>query len=485
MRAISRHAVSGDRRAGAGARPDRTDQFFVALTRAADHSLLWIALSVPLAAGGRRARSAAARGLSAAAVTSAVTNIVLKRAFRRERPAQHLPLIRQPGSFAFPSGHSASAFAFATAASWQLPGLAPLLMPLAAGVAYSRVRAGVHHRGDVLAGSVIGAAFGLIVTAGAGRLRGRHRTGAAAPLLTEAVLVTSPRIADSRDLAAARQELRRIGVTITAHIGVGDTGKLLDLLAARGEDPALVIAAGGDGTTGAVADVLAGTPHVLGAVPLGTSNNFARSLGIPVDPRQAAALFADGKIATIDLGRCQPDGKPPRHFVHAATIGLNVNFARIATAAAIRDRLGRSAYLLAAAYAMRKRPAFTCEMSFAGTTEKATLTQLSIINAPVFGGPLRLSVPASDPDDRLLDILAVEDVPARRMLLAALAMLLRARQQIPGIRIWHTARLHVQAGEPLEVTLDGEILGTLPASFEVAGEALRVITPLGFVDIDD
>ena len=461
------------------------DRFFVALTRAADHSLLWIALSIPLAAGGRRARSAAVRGLSAAAVTSAATNIVLKRAFQRERPAHRLPLIRQPGSFAFPSGHSASAFAFATAASRQLPCLAPLLMPLAAGVAYSRVRAGVHHHGDVLAGSAIGAALGLIVTAWADRPRRRHWTGAAAPLLTEAVLVTSPRIADSRDLAVVIRELRRIGVTITARIGVGDAGELLDLLAARGPAPVVVIAAGGDGTTGAVADALAGTPHVLGVVPLGTSNNFARSLGIPVDPRHAAALFADGKVATIDLGRFRPDGKPPRHFVHAATIGLNVNFARIATTSAIRDRLGRSAYLLAAAYAMRKRPAFTCEMSYSGTTEKATLTQLSVINAPKFGGPLRLSIPASDPDDRLLDILAVENVPPGRMFAAGLAMVLRARQQIPGIRVWHTARLDVQAGEPLEVTLDGEILGTLPARFEVAGEALRVITPLGFADIDD
>lgn len=108
-----------------------------------------------------------------------------------------------------------------------------------------------------------------------------------------------------------------------------------------------------------------------------------------------------------------------------------------------------------------------------------------MINAPVFGGPLRLSVPASNPDDRLLDMLGIGDVTPSRMLASGVAMLLRARQPVPDIRVWHAARLHVHADDPLEVTLDGEIAGTLPGIFEVAGEALRVITPLGFEDIED
>ena len=108
-----------------------------------------------------------------------------------------------------------------------------------------------------------------------------------------------------------------------------------------------------------------------------------------------------------------------------------------------------------------------------------------MINAPVFGGPLRLSVPASNPDDRLLDMLGIGDVTPGRMLAS------RGRDAAAGpaagadIRVWHAARLHVHADDPLEVTLDGEIAGTLPGIFEVAGEALRVITPLGFEDIED
>lgn len=460
-------------------RPRRPDAFFVALSRAANHSVPWTAVSVLLAAGGRRARSGAGRGLAAIAVTSAVSNGLLKPSFRRQRPGHPEPLVPSPGSFAFPSGHSASAFAFAAAVCWHVPALTPMLGPLAGAVACSRVRTCVYHRADVVAGSDIGAAIGLAVT----RARAPRRPRQPA-LFPEAVLVTSPRVPHSRDCADARREMHRLGVAVTAQLDLRQIGHLPGLLAAGGPAPVLVVAAGGDGTARAAAHVLAGTGHVLGLLPLGTSNNFARSLGIPVDPR-AAGVFAGGKVAAVDLGRYTPDGQPPRYFTHAATVGLNARFARIATREDMRDRLGRLTYLLAAARALRKRHPFTCELRYAGRNERLTLAQLSVINAPRFGGPLRLSVPASDPDDRLLDILTVEDVPPSRMLAAAVPVLLRTSRPVPGITIRHAARVAVSSGEPLEVTLDGEIAGSLPGSFEVAGNALRVITSLSFVDKDD
>jgi len=71
------------------------------------------------------------------------------------------------------------------------------------------------------------------------------------------------------------------------------------------------------------------------------------------------------------------------------------------------------------------------------------------------------------------------------MVLSGTSLLLGSRRPVPGIRVWHAPGLHMRADEPLEATLDGEIRGTLPGDFEVAGEALRVITPLDFDDIDD
>ena len=152
--------------------PKTTDAVFVALTRTADHSVLWIAVAGALAlAGGQRGRQAAAGGLGAIALASTVTNGPLKLAFRRPRPVRSPALVRRPRSFSFPSGHSASAFAFVTATTAKLPATAPLLVPLAAAVAYSRVRVGVHRPADVLLGGVVGAASGLLVSS-ADRLHG-------------------------------------------------------------------------------------------------------------------------------------------------------------------------------------------------------------------------------------------------------------------------------------------------------------------------
>ncbi len=91
----------------------------------------------------------------------------------------------------------------------------------------------------------------------------------------------------------------------------------------------------------------------------------------------------------------------------------------------------------------------------------------------------------SNPDDRLLDVLAIEDIPVRRMLMAALFLLLRISRPVAGIRALHVTSLHVHTEQPLNVALDGEVAANLPGDFDVAGEALRIITPQDFEDIDD
>ena len=140
------------------------------LSRAADNSRLWLATAGMLAvAGGPRGRRAAVRGVLAIGATSAFVNLAVKPLSYRARPDRSgagVPGIRQvsmPGSTSFPSGHSASAFAFATALSRERPWLALASGFLAAAVAYSRVHTGVHYPGDTVVGSLIGASAGLTV----------------------------------------------------------------------------------------------------------------------------------------------------------------------------------------------------------------------------------------------------------------------------------------------------------------------------------
>lgn len=148
-------------------RPDApiVDHALGALSIAASRSALWLALSAVMAgAGGHRGRKAAARGILAIAITSAVVNLPLKRLTRRRRPQRQrgdvAGRIRMPKSSSFPSGHAASATAFATAVGLDDPRWLPLMLPLALGVAFSRVRLGVHYPTDVVAGMAIGATIG-------------------------------------------------------------------------------------------------------------------------------------------------------------------------------------------------------------------------------------------------------------------------------------------------------------------------------------
>jgi membrane-associated phospholipid phosphatase len=137
------------------------------LSRSANSSLLWIAIAAGLGAtGDKRARRAALRGLVSVAIASSTANVIVKGLTRRNRPALDIPVVRlkipAPRSSSFPSGHSASAAAFATGVALEMPSLALPIGALAAAVGTSRVVNGVHYPSDVLAGFAIGTAAGVL-----------------------------------------------------------------------------------------------------------------------------------------------------------------------------------------------------------------------------------------------------------------------------------------------------------------------------------
>ena len=145
------------------------DRAMSRLSRAADYSRLSIAAAVLLAmTRGAAGRRAGALGLASIAVTSAVVNVFIKPIGRRRRPdPSQVPTERRipmPRSRSFPSGHSASAFAFATGVGQVLPAEAGALRALAALVGYSRVHTGVHYVGDVVAGALLGGALAQLTT---------------------------------------------------------------------------------------------------------------------------------------------------------------------------------------------------------------------------------------------------------------------------------------------------------------------------------
>jgi membrane-associated phospholipid phosphatase len=154
------------------------DRAMSRISEAANYSRISIAAAVVLAGvGGRGGRRAAVNGLASIAVSSAVVHAAVKPLGRRRRPdrvAQEVPRARHvemPGSSSFPSGHSASAFAFATGVGRTLPHVAVPLRALAAVVAYSRVHTGVHYPGDVVIGSLAGSSLAQVTTWAVERIR--------------------------------------------------------------------------------------------------------------------------------------------------------------------------------------------------------------------------------------------------------------------------------------------------------------------------
>ncbi len=146
------------------------DDAFRQLSRAANYSRLWLGMGAAIATlGGRRGRRVALESVLAIGATSAIVNVGIKPLARRRRPERADPasfearFVRMPESTSFPSGHSASAFAFAYTVGRHYPGLAVPIRLLASGVAYSRVHTGVHYPGVVVLGSVVGAGTAAMV----------------------------------------------------------------------------------------------------------------------------------------------------------------------------------------------------------------------------------------------------------------------------------------------------------------------------------
>lgn len=309
----------------------------------------------------------------------------------------------------------------------------------------------------------------------------------AAPALPRAIVLVGNLYSgrSRRGMAVAEKCLARHDIAIHEVLHMNELERLRAWVVKPEDERPIIVAAGGDGTVGAVTNYVASTGAVLGILPLGTSNDVARSLGIPMRIDDAVALLAAGKVSTVDLGRYSGHGEAPRYFVHAAAMGIDVQFARLATQTALRKRLGRFTYAVAAILALRDRQPFSCELHLEGRVLPLCLLHLSVINAPIFGGRWGFSIAGSNVDDRRLDVLAVENVPLRYLLPGIFPLLLHKRPRVRGIRLYHVSRLRIHIEQVLDVSLDGEIAARIPGEFTLAPEALRVVTPLDFEDVDD
>ena len=251
-----------------------------------------------------------------------------------------------------------------------------------------------------------------------------------------------------------------------------DLPSAVDRAVSDGHD--LVIVGGGDGTIGCAAGVVAGTPATLGVLPLGTANDFARTLEVPADVAGACAALAHGEVVDVDLGRV--DG---RTFLNVASVGLSVGVAE-ALSPGLKRRLGPLAYPVATLRAYRRHRPFTARLEFPHgdhePLELDDLLQVAVGNGRHYGGGNTVA-PNAGIDDHTLDVYAI--VRGRFREHVSIARLLKDGSFVHHDRVHHvtTRAVRVVTDRPMPVNLDGEVETTTPSLFEVARNALHVVVP--------
>jgi undecaprenyl-diphosphatase len=324
----------------------RADDGLRALTSTADHGVLWFAVAAVLAIRSGVTRRAALRGVISVSGASFLANVVLKALFPRRRPAaQLLPverrLVRRPTSSSFPSGHAASAAAFATAVAMESPRSAIVVGPLAATVAYSRVHTGVHWTSDVLAGAAVGSGVALatrrwwpVRTADEAQARTVHE----APALEDGkglVVMVNPVSGDGTYDPTEDVSKALPAATVIRTEKDRDAAEMLEeALAACSEPVRGVGVAGGDGTVASVAAVAVRHGLPLVVIPAGTLNHFARDVGV-YDLQEVVDATGAGEAVAVDVAIVEFDDAEAgnetrtRYWINTASLGAYPELVRL------------------------------------------------------------------------------------------------------------------------------------------------------------
>lgn len=294
-----------------------------------------------------------------------------------------------------------------------------------------------------------------------------------------AVLIVNTRSRrGARAYSHAKRLLTERGMTLDASYPVRHAERLPEIVGkVIADGHKFIIIGGGDGTISSSVGHFAYGKVVLGLLPLGTANSFARTLGIPLDLAGAVDVLIEGKVADIDLGKINDD-----YFANGCSIGLPAAVGR-ATPHGLKKWLGRAAYVLVATREFLHHRSFRCTIVMGGDEISLEALDARIASGSYQGGVLVARDAQVDDGAIALHVLVGSSKWALVQEWSQVAL------GVPfddgNTRILKASEFTLRTEPRMDVAIDGEVTTRTPIQVSVAREALLLMTPKAFDDLDE
>ncbi|MBV9077845.1 MAG: lipid kinase [Methylobacteriaceae bacterium] len=268
---------------------------------------------------------------------------------------------------------------------------------------------------------------------------------------------------------AALAIFREAGIDVE-EVAAPSAAKLGDAIRERAAACDIAVIGGGDGTLNCAAGAIIETGLPLGILPLGTANDLARTLGLPLEPVGAARVIVEGRLRTIDVGDVNG-----RHFFNVASVGFSAELAQ-ELSADLKRRFGTLGYALASARLLGRMRPFTAFIEHDGEILKVKTVQIAVGNGRHYGGGLTVDADA-EPDDGKLHVYSLELDHWWKLIALAPALKRGTVASWRGVRTFTTAAVTIRTRRTRSVNTDGELTSATPATFRVIPAGVRVFAP--------
>ena len=245
---------------------------------------------------------------------------------------------------------------------------------------------------------------------------------------------------------------------------------------AEGEGESIIIAAGGDGTVGAVASALQGSDIPLGIIPRGTANAFSVALGIPTGVKAACTNLLLGNLRRVDVAVCND-----RPMILLAGLGFEAGMVDKASRE-LKNILGPMAYIFSGARQLVDQQPFQATMQIDGNEYQLDTSAITVANAAPATSVMAQGFGEVIPDDGLLEVIVAtpKDRMAGFSVLSSLAWsaIKSSNANHSNIACFRTKQIEIKLNDVQKLVIDGEVLDAETVTVSVNPQALQVVAPI-------